>query len=160
MCLLVSMVRRIYSTCSFISCCNCMCQFKPLPVNANFEDFTPIDIADMIKMYYRQLPEPVITARLSELLIVIQQSEYSTLSLSLSLSHPSLSLFLSLVMIIQCNMICCYVSVGGSIVTTTQWCIPYKEVRLMVRVLRCCFQHVASCKQIPSPKSWAHIRGV
>ena len=52
-----------------------MCELK-LPVdNANYDNFTAYDIADMIKLYYRQLPEPVLTMRLSEMLIVIQQSE-------------------------------------------------------------------------------------
>ena len=52
-----------------------MCQLKLLTANANYENFTAYDIADMIKLYYRQLPEPVLTTRLSEMLIVIQQSE-------------------------------------------------------------------------------------
>ena len=60
---------------SFIERYNWTCEINFSAANANYGDYTAYDIADMIKLYFRELPEPVLTARLSEMLIVIQQSE-------------------------------------------------------------------------------------
>ena len=61
-----------------------MCEFLLPVANSNYEDFSAYDIADMIKLYYRQLPEPVLTSRLSEMLIVIQQSESNSICFTVS----------------------------------------------------------------------------
>ena len=42
---------------------------------SNFAGFSPYDVADMIKLYFRELPEPILTSKLSEMLIVLQESE-------------------------------------------------------------------------------------
>ena len=68
--------------CFEVKCVSCFCFLSlslSLSVNSNYEDFSAYDIADMIKLYYRQLPEPVLTARFSEMLIIIQQSESNTI---------------------------------------------------------------------------------
>ena len=52
--------------------------------NSNYEDFSVYDIADMIKLYFRELPEPVLTTKLSEMLIIIQQSEFNSIYFTLS----------------------------------------------------------------------------
>lgn len=43
--------------------------------NSDYEGFSVYDIADMIKLYFRELPEPLLTAKFSEILIVIHESE-------------------------------------------------------------------------------------
>ena len=55
-----------------------------LVANSNYEDFSVYDIADMIKLYFRQLPEPVLTTKLSEMLIIIQQSESNSIYFTIS----------------------------------------------------------------------------
>ena len=42
--------------------------------NTNYDDYSCYDVADMVKLYYRELPEPILTSQLSETLIIIQQS--------------------------------------------------------------------------------------
>ena len=42
---------------------------------SNFEEFTAYEVADMIKLYCRELPEPLLTNKLSEILVLIQESE-------------------------------------------------------------------------------------
>lgn len=44
------------------------------PELLDFEDFTPNEVADLIKLYCRELPEPILTSKLSEILILIQES--------------------------------------------------------------------------------------
>lgn len=48
---------------------------SPPPDNSDYEGFSVYDIADMIKLYFRELPEPLLTAKFSEILIVIHESE-------------------------------------------------------------------------------------
>lgn len=43
---------------------------------SDFEGFSPYDVADMIKLYFRELPEPILTGKLSEMLIMLQQCEW------------------------------------------------------------------------------------
>ena len=52
------------------------CLLTP-PENASFDDFSAYDVADMVKLYFRELPEPLLTSKLSETLIVIQESEWT-----------------------------------------------------------------------------------
>ena len=46
------------------------------PDNMNYEGFTAYEIADMIKLYFRDLPEPLLTNKLTEILIVIHESKW------------------------------------------------------------------------------------
>lgn len=41
--------------------------------NINFNDQQAYDVADMVKQYFRELPEPVLTNKLSETFILIFQ---------------------------------------------------------------------------------------
>ena len=59
----------------------CSCMYV---ANSNYEGFSVYDTADMIKLYFRQLPEPVLTSRLSEMLIIIQQSESNSIYFTIS----------------------------------------------------------------------------
>ena len=61
-----------------------LCEFALSAANSNYEDFSVYDIADMIKLYFRELPEPVLTTKLSEMLIIIQQSEFNSIYFTLS----------------------------------------------------------------------------
>lgn len=47
----------------------------------NLEEFTPYEVADLIKLYCRELPEPILTSKLSEILILVQESECMCVSL-------------------------------------------------------------------------------
>ena len=55
-----------------------------LAANSNYENFSVYDIADMIKLYFRELPESVLTTKLSEMLIIIQQSESNSIYFTVS----------------------------------------------------------------------------
>ena len=46
------------------------------PDNSDYDDFSCYEVADLIKLYFRELPEPLITSRLSETLIMIQESKF------------------------------------------------------------------------------------
>lgn len=48
--------------------------------NINFNDQQPYDVADMIKQYFRELPEAVLTNKLSETFILIFQCKLLYLS--------------------------------------------------------------------------------
>ena len=45
------------------------------PDNTDYDDFSCYEVADFVKLYFRELPEPLLTSRLSETLIMIQESE-------------------------------------------------------------------------------------
>ena len=47
------------------------------PDLSDYSSFTCYEVADMIKLYFRQLPEPLLTSKLSETLLMIQESEFS-----------------------------------------------------------------------------------
>ena len=42
------------------------------------DDFSPYDIADLVKMYFRELPEPLMTQKLSQTFISIFRVSYVT----------------------------------------------------------------------------------
>ena len=44
----------------------------------DFESYSPYDIADMLKLYLRELPEPVLTSKLAETFISIYKGNQST----------------------------------------------------------------------------------
>lgn len=46
--------------------------------NTDFEGLSPYDMADMLKQYFRELPEPILTSKLAETLISIFSSEYDS----------------------------------------------------------------------------------
>ena len=46
------------------------------------------DVADLVKQFFRELPEPLLTVRFSELLTSIQDGGSLSLSLSLCLASP------------------------------------------------------------------------
>lgn len=41
--------------------------------HVNYSDFTVYEIADMLKLYFRELPEVLLTDKLSEVLISVQE---------------------------------------------------------------------------------------
>ena len=44
---------------------------------SDFEDFSAYEVADFIKLYCRELPEAVLTTRLSEILLLVQESKWA-----------------------------------------------------------------------------------
>lgn len=49
----------------------------------NYEGQSAYDVADMLKQYFRDLPEPLMTNKLSETFLQIYQCEYSCIFLRL-----------------------------------------------------------------------------
>lgn len=45
------------------------------PTLTKFDDFSCYEVADLIKLYFRELPERLFTAKLSDTLIMIQESK-------------------------------------------------------------------------------------
>lgn len=43
--------------------------------NTDFEGLSPYDMADMLKQYFRELPEPILTSKLAETFISIFTSK-------------------------------------------------------------------------------------
>lgn len=43
--------------------------------NTDFEGLSPYDMADMLKQYFRELPEPILTSKLAETFITIFSSK-------------------------------------------------------------------------------------
>ena len=43
----------------------------------NYTEFTVYEIADMLKLYFRKLPEALLTDKLSEVLISVQEGTLS-----------------------------------------------------------------------------------
>lgn len=59
--------------------------------NTDFEGLSPYDMADMLKQYFRELPEPILTSKLAETFISIFSSTYGWLmwmSVSEKLKKP------------------------------------------------------------------------
>ncbi len=56
------------------------------PDLSDYSNFTCYEVADMIKLYFRQLPESLLTSKLSETLIMIEESESLSLLWSSDLS--------------------------------------------------------------------------
>ena len=46
------------------------------PAHADFEGYSVYDIADLVKQFFRELPEPLLTGRLSELLTSVQDGQF------------------------------------------------------------------------------------
>lgn len=45
----------------------------------DFTQYSPYEIADLLKLYFRELPEPLLTNKMSEVLFVIHESKQLTL---------------------------------------------------------------------------------
>jgi len=56
--------------------------------NNKYEGFSVYDISDMIKLYFRELPEPLLTTKFSEILLVIHESKWQTLGVVVGVVHP------------------------------------------------------------------------
>lgn len=52
------------------------------PNNVCYEGQSAFDVADMVKQYFRDLPEPIFTSRLCESFLHIYQCRYQNLSFS------------------------------------------------------------------------------
>lgn len=52
------------------------------PDNVNYEDQSAYDVADMVKQFFRDLPEPLLTSKLGETFLHIYQCKDIDLSLS------------------------------------------------------------------------------
>lgn len=50
------------------------------PNNVNYEDQSAYDVADMVKQFFRDLPEPLLTGKLGETFLQIYQCKYINLS--------------------------------------------------------------------------------
>ena len=49
--------------------------------NTNFDGLSPYDLADMIKEYFRDLPDPIFTSKLAETFISIHSSKTASKAL-------------------------------------------------------------------------------
>lgn len=58
------------------------------PNSVCYEGQSAFDVADMVKQYFRDLPEPIFTSRLCESFLHIYQCRYQKLWLSNSSSAP------------------------------------------------------------------------
>lgn len=47
------------------------------PDNVNYEDQSAYDVADMVKQFFRDLPEPLLTSKLGETFLHIYQCKTS-----------------------------------------------------------------------------------
>ena len=43
--------------------------------HADFQGYSSYDISDLVKQFFRELSEPLLTVRFSELLLAVQESE-------------------------------------------------------------------------------------
>lgn len=50
----------------------------PMPEAVDFDQHQPYDVADMVKQYFRELPEALMTNKLSETFVTIFQGEHVT----------------------------------------------------------------------------------
>lgn len=60
------------------------------PDNVNYEDQSAYDVADMVKQFFRDLPEPLLTSKLGETFLHIYQCMYIepiSLGFVVSLDH-------------------------------------------------------------------------
>ena len=62
-----------------------MCYAIPSIDSVSFSEYSGYEIADMLKLYFRELPEPLLTCKLSEALIVTHDCEHSCAVISLVL---------------------------------------------------------------------------
>ena len=53
--------------------------------SVDYSEYSGYEIADMLKLYFRELPEPLLTSKLSEALIVTHECEYSCVAFLLVL---------------------------------------------------------------------------
>lgn len=51
------------------------------PDNVNYEDQSAYDVADMVKQFFRDLPEPLLTSKLGETFLHIYQCKFSSVCL-------------------------------------------------------------------------------
>ena len=54
----------------FIICCHCVWHTLDY---VNYSEFTPYEVADFLKLYFRELPETLLTDKLSEVLLSVQE---------------------------------------------------------------------------------------
>lgn len=52
------------------------------PENVNYEDQSAYDVADMVKQFFRDLPEPLLTSKLGETFLHIYQCKNADIILS------------------------------------------------------------------------------
>ena len=45
--------------------------------HTDFESYSPYDVADALKQWFRELPEPLLTAKLTDTFIAIHKGRYS-----------------------------------------------------------------------------------
>lgn len=50
------------------------------PDNVNYEDQSAYDVADMVKQFFRDLPDPLLTSKLGETFLHIYQCKYINIS--------------------------------------------------------------------------------
>lgn len=62
------------------------------PDNVNYEDQSAYDVADMVKQFFRDLPEPLLTSKLGETFLHIYQCKDTRLFACL-LSHVSFNCY-------------------------------------------------------------------
>lgn len=57
------------------------------PDNVNYEDQSAYDVADMVKQFFRDLPEPLLTSKLGETFLHIYQCKDMNLSSTMTGFH-------------------------------------------------------------------------
>lgn len=57
----------------------------------NYEGQSAYDVADMLKQYFRDLPEPLLTSKLSETFLQIYLCKYACKHKTISHSQPSIT---------------------------------------------------------------------
>lgn len=63
------------------------------PENVNYEDQSAYDVADMVKQFFRDLPEPLLTGKLGETFLQIYQCKHTNLLASINVFLLSVNMF-------------------------------------------------------------------
>lgn len=63
------------------------------PENVSYEDQSAYDVADMVKQFFRDLPEPLLTSKLGETFLHIYQCKLIFLHISIIITNCYIEIY-------------------------------------------------------------------
>lgn len=100
------------------------------PENVNYEDQSAYDVADMVKQFFRDLPEPLLTSKLGETFLQIYQCKYTNLLASIDMNVFLFSVNIS---------------------------AKQKKIKSYILHVQMC-QRTKGCKQFKQPLCWCQMK--
>ena len=87
----------------------------------SFDDWATYDIADVLKIYFRELPEPLLTVKLADTFLSIHQRKLYVIFYSVSLSWYEMSIYSREMCSTTVSVIWLVVGLGGTLQQMNIW---------------------------------------